>query len=100
MPDDEVLRALPPGSVLRRKRPVGDVWDVLRVEGFSDFAMEGGGTETEVVVRPANDHEAAVHVAIEALDAHYLIAREGGWPPPGWETDPTDVLLRRDSTVT
>jgi hypothetical protein len=96
----DVRVTLPAGSLIRRKQPENDGWDVLRVIGHADFAIEGGGSETEVVVQPEGGHESPIHVALEALDAHYLLVDEGKWPPNDWASDPIDVLLRRDSTVT
>ena len=82
------------GAVLVRRDPQGDVWDRLRVEGFQTF-----DTAVEVVVRPADTFMSAVHVDAEALDANYVIEHDGD-PARDWSSDPLDVLLRRDPTVT
>lgn len=81
------------GAILARKLPAGDEYDRLRVEGFQEF--DGG--IVEVVVRPV-EFGPAVHVDLEALAAAYEVEAEG--KPEKFETDPLDVLLRRDSTVT
>jgi hypothetical protein len=86
---------LSPGAVLVRKEAAGDGWDRLSVEGFQTFA-DGA---VEVVVRPADGFAAPIHVDAEALDAAYLVERDGE-PEPPFETPIEDALLRRDSTLT